>query len=46
MSDLPIILVIDDEVRSLESITRILDEDFEVRTATKIAEATRILEED
>jgi len=46
MTDLPTILVIDDEIRSLESISRILDEDFEVKTAATIAEATKILEEE
>ncbi|WP_150524513.1 sigma-54-dependent transcriptional regulator [Roseibium sediminis] len=45
MSELPTILVIDDEVRSLESITRILDEDFDVRSASKIADAVKILED-
>lgn len=34
MTDLPIILVVDDEVRSLESIRRILGDEFTVLTAT------------
>lgn len=46
MTNLPTILVIDDEVRSLESIERILDEDFDVRTAATIGDATRVLEEE
>lgn len=46
MSQLPTILVIDDEIRSLESISRILDEDFDVKTASTIGEATRILEDE
>ena len=44
MSDLPNILVVDDEVRSLESLARILGEDFEVHTASNIATANEILE--
>ncbi|QKV17325.1 sigma-54-dependent transcriptional regulator [Oricola thermophila] len=40
----PTILVIDDEVRSLESLARILDDDFDVRTAATIREATEVLE--
>jgi two-component system response regulator HupR/HoxA len=46
MSDLPTILVIDDEIRSLESLARILSEDFDVKTAASIGEATRVLEEE
>ena len=46
MSDNPIVLVIDDEVRSLESLARILGEDFDVRTASAVGEAARILEEE
>ncbi|WP_305987534.1 sigma-54 dependent transcriptional regulator [Roseibium sp. MMSF_3544] len=46
MTDLPTILVIDDEIRSLESISRILDEEFEVKTASTIAEATQVLEDE
>ena len=41
---LPTILVVDDEIRSLESLARILDEEFDVRTASTIAEAEAILE--
>jgi two-component system response regulator HupR/HoxA len=46
LEDLPTILVIDDEPRSVEALERILEEDFEVRTATSIAEAEAILESD
>jgi two-component system, NtrC family, response regulator HupR/HoxA len=41
---LPAILVVDDEMRSLEAIRRTLDEDFEVFTASSAAEATAVLE--
>ena len=44
MSDLPTILVVDDEIRSLESLERILNEDFEVRTAATIDAALAVLE--
>ncbi len=42
----PTILIIDDEVRSLEALERNLIDDFEVRTATDTAQAKQILEED
>ena len=41
---LPSILVIDDEVRAVETLARILDERFDVHTATSVAEAREILE--
>ncbi|WP_206046839.1 sigma-54-dependent transcriptional regulator [Mangrovimicrobium sediminis] len=44
MSTLPTILVVDDEVRSLETLQRTLDDDFDVKTAATIGEAERILE--
>lgn len=44
MSELPTILVVDDEVRSLESLERILGETFEVHTASSVARASEILE--
>ncbi|MEQ8825388.1 MAG: sigma-54 dependent transcriptional regulator [Filomicrobium sp.] len=44
MTDLPTVLVIDDEIRSLEALERILDDDFDVRTAATISEAENILE--
>ncbi|VAX06014.1 Hydrogenase transcriptional regulatory protein HoxA [hydrothermal vent metagenome] len=46
MSTLPIILVVDDEVRSLETLRRILEDDFEVRTALTVEEARRILQQE
>ena len=41
---LPGILVIDDEVRAVETLARILEERFDVHTATGVAEAREILE--
>lgn len=46
MTQLPAILVVDDEVRSLESLARILGEDFEVHTSSSVVEANRILEKE
>ncbi len=46
MSELPTILVIDDEVRSLEAIRRTLEDEFEVLTATSAARAEEILKSD
>lgn len=43
-ASLPTILIIDDEVRSLETLERILEEDFDVKTATDIAGGREILE--
>jgi two-component system response regulator HupR/HoxA len=43
MSTLPTVLIVDDEVRSLETLRRILEEDFDIRTASSIGEAERIL---
>ncbi len=43
MSALPTILIVDDEVRSLESLERNLCDDFDVKTASSIAEAEEIL---
>lgn len=43
---LPTILIVDDEVRSLESLERNLFADFDVRTATSAAEAEKILEQE
>ena len=45
-SNRPSILIVDDEPLSLDTLTRILDEEFEVRTATGAREALRILEDD
>ena len=44
MNEMPTILVVDDEVRSLESLARILSDDFEVLTASNVADAGQILE--
>ncbi|PLX44362.1 MAG: sigma-54-dependent Fis family transcriptional regulator [Hyphomicrobiales bacterium] len=44
MSNLPIILVVDDEIRSLEALERNLSDDFDIRTAATIAEAEAVLE--
>src|SRR5690606_28081323 len=41
---LPSVLVVDDEVRSQESLRRTLDEDFEVYTASSADEALAVLE--
>ena len=43
MSALPSVLVIDDEVRSVEALERILEDDFDVKKATSIEEAEAIL---
>jgi len=43
MTDTPSILVLDDEQRSLESIQRILDDQFDVHLASTIAQAEEIL---
>lgn len=43
MPDLPAILVVDDEVRSLEAIRRTLEDEFEVLTAASANEAEEIL---
>jgi two-component system, NtrC family, response regulator HupR/HoxA len=44
MSRRPTVLIVDDEVRSLETLRRILDDDFDVKTAETVSEARRILE--
>ncbi len=44
MSTLPTVLIVDDEVRSLETLQRILIDDFDVKTAATVEEAERILE--
>ena len=40
----PVILVVDDELRSLESLRRTLSDDFEVLTASDTASAERLLD--
>ncbi len=44
MTSLPTILIVDDEQRSLESLERILEDCFDVETATSAEEAEAILE--
>jgi len=46
MTELPTILVIDDEIRSLETLSRILEDDFEVHTASNMSDARQVLEND
>ena len=46
MTGLPIVLVVDDELRSQEALRRVLAEEFEVLTASSPAEAEKILEEE
>ncbi len=46
MSTLPTILIVDDEVRSLETLKRTLEEDFDVKTASTIAQAEKILRQE
>lgn len=42
MSTLPTILIVDDELRSLETLFRILEDDFDVKTAATIHDAEQI----
>ena len=44
MTQLPTVLIVDDELRSLEALQRILEDDFDVRTAVTVEEAEEILE--
>ncbi len=44
MTPLPTVLVVDDEVRSQESLRRTLEEDFQVFTASRAADARAIME--
>jgi response regulator RpfG family c-di-GMP phosphodiesterase len=44
MTRLPTVLVVDDELRSVEALQRILEEDFDVRTAVTVHDAEKILE--
>lgn len=44
MSSLPTVLIIDDEVRSLEALKRNLSDDFDIRIAENIEKAKQILE--
>jgi len=42
--DLPLVLLVDDEVRSLQAMRRTLDEDFRILTASDTDEARELLE--
>ncbi|MCU7933518.1 MAG: sigma-54 dependent transcriptional regulator [Candidatus Thiodiazotropha sp. (ex Dulcina madagascariensis)] len=44
MSNQPTVLIVDDEVRGLETLQRILQDDFNVQTAENIEQAREILE--
>ncbi len=44
-SDLPTILVVDDELRSRESLSRVLNPEFEVLLADSAPEARKLLEQ-
>ena len=46
MKELPVVLVVDDEVRSLETLRRTLEEDFQVVTAGSARDAEAILKRD
>lgn len=46
MTPLPTVLVVDDEVRSQESLRRTLEEDFQVFTASGAAEARAVMEQE
>lgn len=46
MNILPTILIVDDELRSLETLQRILEDDFDVKTASTIEEAERLLQQE
>ncbi|MDR3435189.1 sigma-54 dependent transcriptional regulator [Telmatospirillum sp.] len=44
MSEIPIVLIVDDEVRSQEALRRVLADEFEVLTASSAAEAEALLD--
>lgn len=46
MNTLPTILIVDDEVRSLETLQRILEDEFDVKTASTVDEAEKILQQE
>ncbi|MGD9169074.1 MAG: sigma-54 dependent transcriptional regulator [Candidatus Thiodiazotropha sp.] len=46
MSTLPTVLLVDDELRSLETLQRILEDEFDVKVAENVSEARKILETD
>ena len=43
--DLPVVLLVDDEVRSLDAMRRTLDEDFEILTANGARAARELLDQ-
>ena len=46
MNTQPTVLIVDDEVRSLETLKRILEDDFDVKTASTVQDAEQILHEE
>jgi len=44
MKDLPVVLIVDDEALSLETLKRILEDDFDVYTAQTVEEAKTVLD--
>jgi two-component system response regulator HupR/HoxA len=44
MNSRPTVLIVDDEVRSLETLERILEDEFDIKTADNITDARKILE--
>ncbi len=46
MATKPTILVVDDEVRSVEALTRVIEDDFDVLSATSAAAAEALLEKE
>ena len=46
MTTLPTLLIVDDDVRTLESLERLLIDEFDVRTATSAADAEKVLKKD
>ncbi len=44
MSSRPTVLIVDDEVRSLETLERILEDEFDIKTADNVTDARKILE--
>ncbi len=46
MSMFPALLIVDDEMRSLETLRRILEDDFDLKIAPTVVEAERILQQE
>jgi len=46
MTTQPTVLIVDDEVRSLETLQRILEDDFDVQTATSVQAAEKVLQQE